>query len=641
MATPSPTSNPSYDPWTPTAGPLATGVSTAGSLVNPVVPSTTPTSSTVVTSQAGQNVMNAAQNTMTNAQDAMTSQQNFLTQYAGNQQTVNQQGQLVGALNDAKKALSTPPAPLPTDEEHQRSAWELNHPGQPYPGGSGGSSGGDSNLDRIQRDLDARSAEFQAIADQYGRGTLPLTAAQQAQVASLRQQFDSLLEEQRRTNANYLGGVTQLGINTGQNRYAADLALGSIQQATSEGLKKVQEIEARAVQAITAMEEGFRDKNYARVKEAYDVYSTAVKDKQKVIQDANDRATAAAKDLRDFNAKQKQNEFENTLKLSDMSLKEKQTAIDEWYKQGMLTQAQKRDAQDYSIKLAQLNQGNYELTTDSFGQPVAFDKKTGKMNYSVIPQMPASLSGATNAAYTDALNNALVGLSEAQRAETRKQVQAQIAAGDMQRAKETIVRISMKSAGVDQFNQALARLTAIDNLNGIRTALNAYVSATGDTNILKGTLEQAAQKIGLTSDPNLAKISTTIQSFIQQYRRSMTGVAFGDKESTEYKKIMPSIDNVNKLNSTKIDALVDLFNNNQRTFVGASIGQTNYDQIFGRGGSQTVVNAAPKIREAISQGHKPQEIIDFLKADPVLGGKIQAAIQAGHKPEEIIQYLQQ
>ena len=60
----------------------------------------------------------------------------------------------------------------------------------------------------------------------------------------------------------------------------------------------------------------------------------------------------------------------------------------------------------------------------------------------------------------------------------------------------------------------------------------------------------------------------------------MTGVAFGEMESRDYKKIFPDITNIESLNIAKIQALKDSMNANNRTAIGFYIGPENYDQLF-------------------------------------------------------------
>jgi len=55
----------------------------------------------------------------------------------------------------------------------------------------------------------------------------------------------------------------------------------------------------------------------------------------------------------------------------------------------------------------------------------------------------------------------------------------------------------------------------------------------------------------------LRKIATKIAKAIQVYRQGVSGAAFTESESIEYKNIFPSIDNIASLNVELIDAVLE------------------------------------------------------------------------------------
>lgn len=232
----------------------------------------------------------------------------------------------------------------------------------------------------------------------------------------------------------------------------------------------------------------------------------------------------------------------------------------------------------------------FSATTDGTGNIRILDTRTGKLTNAgggiggggPISGTGTALDGVDVNAYNRALTSAGLGtgISKDERILASQELSRYLNAGDIKGAQQFIVRMATVASPTDQQNQAQGRLEALASLTAIKGYLDEYVRKTGDTNILRGSLESAAQKIGASTDPQLAFIANQIsQSFIN-YRKSMSGVAFSPQESKEYRDIFPSIDNVAKLNAAKLDSLVTTMNRNQKVFLESKIGAGNYDKIF-------------------------------------------------------------
>lgn len=190
---------------------------------------------------------------------------------------------------------------------------------------------------------------------------------------------------------------------------------------------------------------------------------------------------------------------------------------------------------------------------------------------------------AENQAMVDAFNSAASGLPSAPRiAQARGIFNGLMKNGNTTAAREYIVRTAVEGMPTADQSQIVGRMQAVDSLAEIQGLLAKAKEKGASTNILTGNIVNIAQKLGNTSNQDLSYISSRIQQVLQTYRRSMTGVAFSPSESKEYAKIMPDITNVNDLNVTKIAALKDGFNINNRAALSFAIGPTNYDAIFGK-----------------------------------------------------------
>lgn len=465
-------------------------------------------------------------------------------------------------------------------------------------------------------------ADKKLIADSQAKADVLM----QDTLASIQRQYENLIATQKDVNMRNEASLGQTLLQSGASRYSAS-ATGIQSGLASYGMKKVSELIDQENQAINNAKVAYQEGNDKRVAEQLAIAKEARTSQQNAANDLMNKLVQANKDIRDYSYKANQDAVSNKLASEKFSYEQKQDAIENALAEKKITSDQANSLRDYALKLQQLEQGKYIVTTDVFGNPTAFNTKTGKFENSVLPPPPSTSpssesvpsSGGDKKApvpidpYIDALYNALKGSSKDTQQTTMGQVRQQLASGDKERAKDTILRVAVKNAGVDIQAQVIARNFAVSQLNEIKTLLNAYVAKTGDTNVITGTLEKALEKIGLTKDPALASLKNKIDTNIQVYRRSMTGVAFSPSESQEYKDILPSIDNINDLNVAKIDTLVDTFNKNNKAVVGLLVGQKNYDAIFGKVDDENVAKS---------------KVIDYGKTHPEEQPKIQGGINA-------------
>lgn len=210
-----------------------------------------------------------------------------------------------------------------------------------------------------------------------------------------------------------------------------------------------------------------------------------------------------------------------------------------------------------------------------------FDPNTGKFT----PLGGSSGSGGTPAnantdAYVQAFNNAIAGMGP----QAAKQAQAifngYMQSGDFVAAKNYIIRQAMANAPADQQNQAVGRTQAITALKDIQGLLEQAKANGNATGLVEGNVQDIAEKFGKQGNADLAYIGNRIASILQTYRRAMTGVAFSPGESAQYEKIFPSTTKNGDLNTTKISALIDSLNSNNKATIGFYIGDSNYDKLF-------------------------------------------------------------
>lgn len=239
---------------------------------------------------------------------------------------------------------------------------------------------------------------------------------------------------------------------------------------------------------------------------------------------------------------------------------------------------------------ARTNKYSFQAITDAFGNQhiITLDNNTGKQIGSsdvnaVNGGGGTGYNAPQNIAYKNAFEQVIAGASPLIARPQRAQLDSLLAAGNIEGAKEYITSKAMEKFGQTSQQNAVNRLDAINALDKIKTDLAAAKAAGVSTNLLTGSAEQIAQKLGASTDPRIAYIGNEITLANNVYRKAMTGVQFSDKEAATYAKIFPNISNLDNLNEAKISSLIDSFKGQQATEVGAAIGSSNYNQIFGDG----------------------------------------------------------
>lgn len=191
----------------------------------------------------------------------------------------------------------------------------------------------------------------------------------------------------------------------------------------------------------------------------------------------------------------------------------------------------------------------------------------------------ASTASPEVTSLTNALNSLAPRLTEGGRKSAKATLSNYVKANDLEGAKQFIISTAISSLPADQQNQAFGRLQAIDALSNIENLLAQYRSNGGNTNILTGTQEQIAQKLGNTTNPALANIANQITMAMVAYRRAVSGAAFTEAEAKVYEQLFPSTKNVGTLNEAKIRSLKDVFNLNQKTVLQTVVGARTYDEL--------------------------------------------------------------
>ena len=183
------------------------------------------------------------------------------------------------------------------------------------------------------------------------------------------------------------------------------------------------------------------------------------------------------------------------------------------------------------------------------------DYKKSDVTWYYVPEW---IKSTTNTAsydnvFTKAGNAAFVGLWAMNRAAAEANLKSSLEDGDYSGAFEYITLNAKNSADSDTKSKISAAETAAIDLIAIRDALDAYLAAWWDTGLLKWSLEKVANKLGKTTDPQLASIAVKISEAIQAYRKHITWAAFSKEEAKEYADLFPTISADEEYNAAKLD----------------------------------------------------------------------------------------
>lgn len=320
-----------------------------------------------------------------------------------------------------------------------------------------------------------------------------------------------------------------------------------------------------------------------------------------IVTKSEQRAYDALKLNNDRTYQEKQNNIERMDSYSKLALSSGQPQLIS--KINSLNPSSPTFNNDLALAVSTLKSTAKTEVVDVNGSKVLINSMTGE-TIKNLSTTPNTVNSPENRLLTEAFNSAVTGLPGTQLPQAKATFNSLINSGDTQGAKEYLLRVAVSSAPTDQQNQIVGRMQAIDSLKEIDSLLSQAKSKGANTNIVTGNIVNIAQKLGTSTNQDLSYIGSRIQQVLQTYRRSMTGVAFSPSESKEYAKIFPDITNVDSLNTTKISALTDSLNSNNKTALSFYIGGTNYDKIFGKDSKLNtgVVSNTPVTEGSLSSG---------------------------------------
>lgn len=189
--------------------------------------------------------------------------------------------------------------------------------------------------------------------------------------------------------------------------------------------------------------------------------------------------------------------------------------------------------------------------------------------------------GWNTSAFSTAWNNIALNLGSVSATNTfNDQLQKYLDNGDYTSAFEYITTQAKQSTDSDTRSAINSAENAISALVSIQQWLDAFYAAWWDTWIFAGTSEQVANRIWKTTDPELKKLATQINTAIQQYRKAISGAAFTESEAREYAAIFPSTKNDKELNTALIDGTLQTMLQNLNSSYAQILGTQTYTDLL-------------------------------------------------------------
>lgn len=173
--------------------------------------------------------------------------------------------------------------------------------------------------------------------------------------------------------------------------------------------------------------------------------------------------------------------------------------------------------------------------------------------------------------------------------------------GNTEELRSVIRQAAIEGENVDAKNQIRGRMATAAALEDARGLLAEMKKAGVPTNILTGTAEDVARKLGTSTDPSYVAFANQLSDALINYRRAATGVAFSEKESAEYARMFPNYRQTMPVNEAAINGMLRAMRTNDRTY---------WENKLGKEGAALVLGyTTPGV---VSPDNDPAGLLEFL-----------------------------
>lgn len=211
-------------------------------------------------------------------------------------------GNIAPTITPPATSQNTPSAYSTGDNSAAAQAWRAaNNPSAPNANinDNTGKSADQLALEQNNQAMVDAASAFSNTITNIQNGTTPLNAGEQAQVDSLKQQFQQMIDQQTQTNTSASGIANVRGYQTGAAEYDPTFQVKTINSIISAGQQKITDLQTKEASAVASLTQSLKDGDISRIKEAYDVLNNAQKDRQTQLQKTITDTQNAIKDAQD------------------------------------------------------------------------------------------------------------------------------------------------------------------------------------------------------------------------------------------------------------------------------------------------------------------------------------------------------
>lgn len=474
--------------------------------------------------------------------------------------------------------------------------------------------------------------QSQALASLLA-GTIPLSAPQSALISSLQNQLVQNEQQQTVANNAYTGAVTENAMRNG-GEYTPTQTAGTIQNAISVGVSKIQALDNSAASTIAKMESDFQTQDFDIINKNYDVLSKQLDDKSNALKDMYDAVTTSLKDQRDyqmnvdkFNQTQDQNAFDNALKVEQQN-------FDEKYKQATLN----LDRQKFGESVREFDansqggtdtgiSGSVSMTANDKPDPVAQQAILDEISKTYGPMTAIQIKGLVDYTvnptdFATMLRKGVPGMTRSTAIGLAKQLDPTYDDKQYPTRQAYIKSIASTQSGtvggaVNSANKAINHLTSFVNSmskipNGISSTVNALDNAVTLNQGVRQTIGTAKTE-GLGVADEMARFfkgsGTTDVGSIDAWKSQLNtnaspadvkGLTQGaitllagqlETLSEQYKNTMGKAPSTNFIGASALQSLSNLKNQGYQVDI-PGVYYTDKNAYLSNGGSQDALNSA-------------------------------------------------
>lgn len=156
-------------------------------------------------------------------------------------------------------------------------------------------------LQQASIDYQKQATAVQTAIENITNGSTPLNAGEQAQIDSLKQSFQQLIDAQNLTNVGASGTASIRGYQGGAAEYDPSFSVKTIGSVVSAGQQKVATLQSQEAAAVAQLTANIQANDIAGIKSAWDVYNQAYEAKTDALkQTVADTSKAIAQAQTDF-----------------------------------------------------------------------------------------------------------------------------------------------------------------------------------------------------------------------------------------------------------------------------------------------------------------------------------------------------